>query len=412
MLIAHREAGLDLALGDNAYKIIRPQSLEFISYPYEWCPSQLKDAALTTLEIQEQALAKGLWLKDASAFNIQFRRGRPLLIDTLSFAQRPPGEPWPAYRQFCQHFLAPLALMTLVDVRLGRLVRLDVDGVPLDLASRLLPRRSWLNFGLAVHLHLHARAQRRYADTAVEQRRAGRSMSDQGVLGLVQSLRGAVQRLKWQKQATPWGDYEQQHGYAGPDHEAKRRIVSDFLVASAPAQVWDLGANIGSFSRLASDRGIPTVAFDLDPDAVEANYRQVRERRESNLLPLLMDLANPSPSIGWSNAERDSLLARAPVEAVMALALVHHLCIGNNVPLAGLAEFMARLGKWLIVEWVPKQDPQVQRLLRNREDVFPDYDQAHFEAEFGRHFDLRQQQPIGGSGRVLYLMANRAPWTG
>lgn len=410
LLIPHTEVSPELALSADAYKVIRPEPLGFVSYPYEWCPSQLRDAALTTLAVQERALAKGLWLKDASAFNIQFHHGRPLLVDTLSFARRPQGEPWPAYRQFCEHFLGPLALMTQVDVRLGQLFRANVAGIPLELASRLLPRSSWLRPALLMHLHLHARAQRRYSDTDVRARRGRRRMSQPALIGLLQSLRGEIGRLRWREGTTPWRDYEREHGYGAQAFEAKERLVEAFLDRCSPAQLWDLGANAGSFSRIASVQGISTVAFDLDAGAVEANYHRMSERGETEILPLLMDLTNPSPAIGWSNAERESLLDRGPVDVVMALALVHHLSIGNNVPFTRVAEFMARLGKWLIIEFVPKHDPQVQRLLRNRTDIFEEYNREQFEAAFADDFSVRACEPVGDSGRLLYLMKNENEW--
>ena len=143
---------------------MQPEIIPFISYAYEWSFSQLQDAALATLAIEKKALEHGMSLKDASAYNIQFRGSRPVLIDTLSFERYREGEPWVAYRQFCQHFLAPLALMSHTDVRLGQLLRVYIDGVPLDLASRLLPGKTKLSLGLATHIHLHAQAQRKYAD--------------------------------------------------------------------------------------------------------------------------------------------------------------------------------------------------------------------------------------------------------
>ena len=168
--------------------------------------------------------------------------------------------------------------------------------------------------------------------------------------------------------------------------------------------VIDIGANVGEFSRLASERGIPTIAFDIDPAAVERNYLACREKSETNLLPLLMDLTNPSPDLGWQNQERMSLISRAPAGAVLALALIHHLAIGNNVPLPDLADFFHRLGKWLVIEFVPKDDSQVQRLLATREDIFTSYDVQTFSKVFAERFDILESIPINDSPRTLYLM--------
>ncbi len=146
LLIPHREVSEKPVYPELAVKVIQPELVPFISYPYEWSFSQLKDAALATLAIQKRSIKAGMSLKDASAYNIQFINGKPTLIDTLSFEIYKEGKPWDAYRQFCQHFLAPLALMARVDVRLGQLLRVFIDGIPLDLASRLLPASTRAKF--------------------------------------------------------------------------------------------------------------------------------------------------------------------------------------------------------------------------------------------------------------------------
>jgi hypothetical protein len=407
LLIPHTPSDIPAAEPEAASLVIRPEPIPFISYPYEWCFSQLQDAALVTLEIQQRALARGLSLKDASAFNIQFYRGRPLLIDTLSFEGYREGDPWVAYRQFCQHFLAPLALMSRRAIRLGQLSRLYIDGVPLDLAVRLLPWKARFNIGLLTHLYLHAASQRRYAGAEVSVARAGRRVSRTGFLGLIDNLRRTVARLRWDPGRTEWAEYETIHNYSPAALEAKRRLVGEFLEHARPGSLWDLGANVGSFSRLASGRGVSTISFDVDPSAVEVNYRKVRSAGETHLLPLLIDLTNPSPALGWQLSERSSLLERGPADAVMALALVHHLAIGNNVPLPQVASFLAGLGRWLIIEFVPKTDSQVRRMLASRVDIFPAYHAEGFEQAFGRAFELRRREPIAESERTLYLWERR-----
>ena len=402
LLIPHRETGPRTALTDAAATVIAPEPVDFISYPYEWCFSQLRDAALTTLRIQKLALNKGLTLKDASAYNIQFHRGRPVLIDTLSLGAYREGEPWVAYRQFCQHFLAPLALMAKVDVRLLSLLRAHLDGVPLDLASRLLPWRTRLSPGLLMHMHAHAASQKKHAASGGKGR--ARRVSRAGLLGITDNLAGLVRGLRWNPAGTEWGAYYSDTNYSDEAMTAKRELVRSFLTAAAPQTVWDLGANDGTFSRLASGMGIPTVAMDIDPAAVELGWRRVRKEGETNLLPLLCDLTNPSPALGWQHHERDSLLQRGPTDAVLALALIHHLAISNNVPLGQAAAFFAAAGRVLIIEFVPKDDSQVQRLLASREDIFDDYTREGFEAAFASQFRIVRSEPIPGAKRVLYLM--------
>ncbi|MGH9579720.1 MAG: hypothetical protein ACRD2R_01895, partial [Terriglobales bacterium] len=402
LLIAHEEAAMDLACTGEAYKVIQPRQVPFISYPYEWCFSQLKDAALLTLHIQQVALDHGMSLKDASAYNVQFLEGRPVFIDTLSFEECREGKPWVAYRQFCQHFLAPLALASYRDIRLSQLLRIHADGVPLDLASALLPWRTKLRMHLLAHIHLHAGAQKRYAERQVETR--GRRMGRMSLLGLVDNLKTAVQKLDWSPGGTPWADYYQDTNYTPRALQDKEQLVSRFLDQVRPTSVWDFGANIGLFSRLASQRGIPTLSLDADPAAVERNYRSCVASKEKNILPLLLDLTNPSAGLGWNSSERIPFLERGRADAALVLALVHHLAIANNLPLGRIAGFFRSLCRHLIIEFVPKSDSQVQRLLRTREDIFPEYAQEKFEQEFAAYFRIVRREGMRDSERVLYLM--------
>lgn len=404
LLIPHQGVDIEAPKPELAYKVIKPELIPFVSYPYEWCFSQLKDAALTTLRIQRKSLEFGMSLKDCSAYNIQFRRGKPIFVDTLSFEKYREGQPWVAYRQFCQHFLAPLALMSYRDIRLNQLFRIHLDGVPLDLASSLLPLSTRFSFSLLSHIHLHAKSQKHFADKPIDVSR--HKMSRLGFLGIIDTSESAVRKLKWQPRGTEWADYYKDSNYSSDALQHKKQVVVEFLDKLNPESVWDLGANVGMFSRLASDRGILTVAFDSDPAAVEKNYLECAARGETNILPLLVDLTNPSPSIGWENQERISLVERGPADTVLALALVHHIAISNNVPLAKIAQFLSNICSSLIIEFVPKTDSQVQRLLSTREDIFPDYTQAAFEHEFGKYFAIHSSLRIRDSERTLYLMRN------
>ena len=408
LIVSHEEVvDIQAAEKAKAYKIICPQQILNISYPYEWSFSQLKDAALATLAIQKAAFEYGMTLKDASAYNIQFVNCKPVFIDTLSFSIYKDGSPWEGYKQFCQHFLAPLALMSFLDIRLGKLGQLFIDGVPLDLASRLLPGKSKFSPGILMHIHLLAKAQAKYAgDTEAKAATSTRKISKLGYIGILESLEKAVRKLKWKKLDTEWGDYYNNTNYSTEAMTAKKDIIYNMLKSVSPNTVWDLGANTGVFSRLASELGAETVAYDIDPVAVEKNYLSSRKKNEK-ILPLQLDLTNPSSAIGWNNSERESFVGRGPVDMVMALALVHHLAISNNVPLEKLASFFCGIGKNLIIEFVPKSDSQVKKLLATREDIFPDYTQSDFEKTFRTYFEITKQESISGSERVVYLMRNK-----
>ena len=404
LLVRHEEVTAPPADPRTVYKIIRPEPVPFISYPYEWCFGQLKDAALTTLRIQKTALEHGMSLKDASAYNIQFLDGKPVLIDTLSF-EKLRLKPWVAYRQFCQHFLGPLLLMARKDFRLGQLSKVFLDGIPLDLTSRLLPGSTRLRPGIATHIHLHAMSQRYFSTKTVRVKE--REVRFVSLAGLVDSLESLVKKTGFRLKKTEWANYYRETNYSSEAFDHKKAVLDEFLDVMRPKRLWDLGANTGVFSRAAARRGIDTVAFDIDFVAVEMNYRECRAGNETRILPLVLDLANPSPSIGWVNRERESWLERGPVEAVFALALVHHLAISNNLPFSMIADLLGRTSTWLVIEFVPKNDSQVQRLLATREDVFPHYTQADFETAFRERFEILKAVPIRGSERILYLMKAR-----
>jgi ribosomal protein L11 methylase PrmA len=406
LMVPHRLASLDLAASNEAVAVLEPEPIAFISYPYEWSFGQLRDAGLLTLELQERALVRGLTLRDASAYNVQFDGGRPVFIDTLSFEPRKEGAPWMAYRQFCEHFLLPLALMSRVDIGLGSLLRTHLDGVPLELGARLLGARSWRSLGLLFHVRLHAAAQRRYRDRAPGAA-AQRPVNAGTLLGLVRSLRAGIEGLEWNPAGTEWSDYTSDNNYTAAAAGSKRELVTDLLRGRGVRTVWDLGANTGEYSRAARAVAERVVAFDVDPAAVELNYRRVRAEEERGILPLFMDLTNPSPALGWAHRERHSLEQRGPADALLALALVHHLAIGHNLPLGRIAEFLVRLGRTLVIEFVPKSDSQVQRMLSTREDVFADYHREPFEAAFREHFAIDGIVEVPESARTLYVMRRR-----
>lgn len=381
--------------------IIKPRKIPFISYPYEWSFSQLKDAAMLTLQIQKIALNKGMILKDASAYNIQFLEGRAVLIDTLSFEKYKAGQGWIAYRQFCMHFLAPLLLMSMLDVRFNKLLQVYPEGIPLDLANSLLGLKSLFNMGALIHIKAHSKAENQFSDIDLESRPYEMKLSE--LEGLTDSLESTVRRLKIKKQKTEWAGYYQRTNYSAKAFQDKKEIIKSIIGKIKPKQIWDLGANEGTFSRLA-DKSSYVVSFDIDPLSVEENYLFNREHKIKNCLPLLLDLSNPSPAIGWANQERLSFAERGPVDLIMALALIHHLVISYNLNFGMIAEYFCRLGPNLIIEFVPKEDSQVQKLLRNRRDIFTDYNQSVFEKEFSKKFKILSCRRIKDSLRSVYLM--------
>jgi hypothetical protein len=405
LLVPHEEdPGQPDGPGDATFITLRPQRIPFLSFPYEWCFSQLKDAALLTLRIQRLALRHGMSLKDASAYNVQFLKGNPILIDTLSFERIPEGRPWVAYRQFCRHFLAPLAVMSFCDPRLHQLLQASPEGLPLDLACAMLPGRTRLSPGLAIHLHAHSRFERRYQDAQSSPTMCRKSLRVKDLASLADHLHSTVAGLGYKPLGKFWSSYDPAHSYGQEALQFKGAWVHETLDRLPRGLLWDVGANVGTFSRTAASLGFNVIAFDSDEGAVERNYVSSKAAGQPGLLPLVADLASPSPGTGWEGVEHAALLDRGPADAVMALAVMHHLAIGANVPLGQLAALFRRCGRYLLLEFVPKEDPQVSGMLAFREDCFPEYTQEGVEAAFGEHFMFLRRDPLPGSQRVLYAM--------
>tara|TARA_R110002110_G_scaffold415719_1_gene654194 strand:+ start:28539 stop:29927 length:1389 start_codon:yes stop_codon:yes gene_type:complete len=406
-LIPHSEQDLTLASTNDAYKVIKPETIPFISYPYEWSAEQLKDAALLTLDIQLSALRNNMSLKDASAYNIQFYRGKPIFIDTLSFEKYEKNKPWKAYKQFCQHFLAPLYLIKYTDQRLGQLLKNYIDGIPLDLASKLLPFRTKFHLGAQIHIHIHAKLQNKYGSH--HKKVNTNNFSKQAFIHLIQGLHKTISKLSFPIQAqSEWYDYyESNNNYVEDSFKKKLEIIDSFLYQSKPSMVWDLGANTGVFSQVAAKYAQNVIAWDIDFNCIEQLAKSIKKNNIHNILPLHLDLSNPSPSIGWGNEERLSFPERGPADCTMALGLIHHLAISNNVPLNELAHFFKKISKELIIEFIPKEDSQVEKLLSSREDIFDLYDIENFEQCFDQYFSLISKQSIEGSSRTLYYYTRK-----
>jgi hypothetical protein len=391
----------------DLYKILKPERIQFISYPYEWAFNMLKDAALLTLKIQKLALEHGMSLKDASAYNVQFQKGKPVFIDTLSFELYPIDHAWTAYRQFCQHFLAPLALMTYIDPGLNRMFIIYLDGIPLDLAVKMLPLRSRFSLGLYLNIFLHSKSQKKYNSIRKRVVDGKQKFSLRSMRSLVDGLESTVHSLRWKARGTEWADYTNENVHSVEYIQFKNNVISGWLDAVKPEIIWDLGANTGDYSRLAAQKGIDIISFDMDPSCVNKNYEMVKNNRETNIHPLLLDILNPSPSIGWEGIERISFYNRNRPDLVMALAIIHHLAISANIPLDLIAKHLAGLASHLIIEFVPKEDDKVKLLLLNREDIFPDYTQIYFEKAMLKYFNIEQKIPADCNLRIFYLMTIR-----
>lgn len=400
LLISHDDLAADNLPPDVAC-IICPVRVPFISYPYEWSFGQLKDAALTTLKIQRCASDYSMILKDASAYNIQFVGGTAMLIDTLSFDFYEEGRPWIAYGQFCRHFMAPLLLMAYTDIRLSQLLRIYIDGLPLDLASKLLNGKGGMT--AKQHIHWHARLSQKHAEDGKNTKKLKTySIKKFSYIAMIDSMIRAIEKLELKGVQTEWGEYYEHSNYSDEASKSKAQIVSEYIEKANPEFVWDFGANDGRYSKIASKSGAEVVAFDIDPIAVERNYQAVK-CSGANFLPLIMDLTNPSPAIGFANKERPSIFDRQKADCIMALAVIHHLAISNNLPLVKIADWFSEICEFLIIEFVPKDDSQVKTLLATREDIFSKYTKEGFEKAFAEYFTLVYSRPVAESFRTIYL---------
>ena len=405
LIVEHRSEAVPGTKRDGIFSILVPRQIPFISYPYEWSFDELKDAALLTLQVQEEALACGMSLKDATAFNVQFVGAKPIFIDLLSF-EPDDGGPWVAYEQFCRHFLGPLLLMHHRDATANRFLRTDLDGFPIGLVSRLLPWRTWLSPDTLVNVHLHARSLVRDRGTA----KGGAGSKKAGLKkNLLASLRSAVEGLRAPRAQGVWADYSTHRPHYTDDAlDMKQRLVGDVLHSRQPKLVFDLGANNGIYSQLAAHTGCYCVAFDSDAGCVNHHYLSAKARASEVVLPLVMNFENPSPSAGFHLEERSSLADRGPADLALVLALVHHLRLTVRVPFVRIASFLAGLANSALIEFVPLSDPMAQLLLRGRTGGMEDYTLTGFLEAFERYFVLSHQADLPGTSRSLWL-ASRKP---
>lgn len=382
------------------YKTIRPERIEFISYAYEWSFGMLKDAALLTLQLVKEALAFDMILKDATPYNIQWHKGKIVFIDTLSF-EKYEEVPWIAYRQFCESFLGPLLLMHYSKKQLPELMLAWPDGIPLATIQSFLPKRSRFSLYIYLHIHLHAKFSQKKKETEVKTR----ALSKQKLINLITSLETLISKLKLPARESAWSEYYDEASQRNDYLVQKKMIITGWLNELKDIRTAaDLGANEGEFSKLLSEKNIYTIAADLDPYCVNNLYTKIKDSGGKNIQPLVIDLSNPTPSIGVNNEERSSFINRTNTDLVLALALIHHLVIGKNIPFEMIADTFSRMGKKLIIEFIPKEDDKIKLMLQRKKDIYVNYTEAHFVSAFEKYFSVADKKIIPGSGRVLYLM--------
>ena len=384
--------------------VLEHERVPVVSYPYEWSFGMLKDAALLQLDVTRAALDEEMTLKDATAFNVQWYGTRPTFIDIGSFTEYVAGEPWAGYRQFCETFLYPLLLQAYRNVPFHPWLRGSLEGITAEQCRALLPGRHLLRRGVLAHVYLQAKAQARYDDTSADVRQELRAAGFGASLikHNIDGLRGTVERLRWDTPRSTWSEYQREHSYDDADLQRKADFVERILAARRWPLVWDLGCNTGRYSRLAAKHADYVLALDADHVVVERLYRALDADGPENVLPLVADIANPSPGLGWRGRERLPLGDRCAPALILCLALVHHLVIGRNIPLDDFVDWLAQFGAEVILEFVGRNDPMVERLLRNRRDQELDYSEASVRAVLERHFGDVTRETLTSGTRTLY----------
>lgn len=386
---------------------LRHETIPFVSYPYEWCFSMLRDAALLHLELLSAALPEDLILKDATPFNVQFVGTRPVFIDVPSFIELKPGDVWVGYRQFCELFLYPLMLTAYKGVAFQPWLRGSLEGISPKEFARLMSWRDRLRKGVLVHGVLHAMLGEQHKDDDVDMRKEIKNVGFKKEMIAInlRKLTKLVGRLQWRAKASTWSNYAGDCHYDEQRRQAKRAFVSKVAAARPRRLVWDLGCNTGEYSRLAAEHAERVVAMDGDQLAIERLYNALKDEGEQRILPLVIDLAAPSPGLGWNGRERQALSDRGRPELILALALMHHMIIACHIPLDDWIDWLASLGGDLVLEWVGKDDPMVQKLLRNKDDRYADYSQENLERALSRHWRIAEREELAGGTRVLYHAA-------
>jgi SAM-dependent methyltransferase len=365
----------------------------------------LRDAALLQLELVRRAVEAGMILKDSSPYNVQWHGAKPVFVDVGSFERLREGEPWAGYRQFCMLFLYPLLVQAYRGIPFQPWLRGSVKGISPEECRRALAGRDVLRRGVLTHVLLHSRLERGHADTTRDVKRELRAAGfrKELILANVRRLERLVRRLDWRPAGSAWSEYGETTTYSGQDARRKAAFVTDALAAERPRLVWDVGCNDGRHSRLAAAVAQHVVAMDADAVVVDRLYRTLADERDETILPLVVDVVDPSPGLGWRGLERQPLEERGRPDLTLCLALLHHVVVSGNVPVAEFLDWLHGLGGALVIEFPTRDDPMVHRLLaRKRPHDHPDYDRDRFEQCLAERFDVTASEVLSSGTRVLY----------
>lgn len=391
--------------------MLQHEAIPFVSYPFEWSFSMLQDAALLHLDLLDAALAEDFTLKDGTAYNLQWNGIRPVFIDVASFERYAVGQPWAGYRQFCQTFLYPLLLQAYKNVPFQPWLRGRLDGISPQECWNLMSFRDFFRRGVPSHVFLHAWFQSRRELNEVDSTKAlaAAGFRKDQIRANAQGLKRLLTRLRWSPPASTWSEYAESNSYSAADRRRKENFVRSAIHSRHWGLVWDVGCNTGVYSRIAAENSDQVIAIDADSQAIERLYQSLKSESGSRapILPLVNNLVDLPGGLGWRGEERKKLADRGQPELTLCLALVHHLVIGHGVPLRDLLTWFADLGTSLVIEFVTKDDPMVQQLLRGRRDNYADYDPVLFEQLLSQLFDVVCTETLESETRTLYFVHTR-----
>jgi SAM-dependent methyltransferase len=384
--------------------VLRHERIPFVSYPYEWTFSMLKDAALLQLDLLLAALEHDMVLKDSTPYNVQFKGARPIFVDVGSFERIREGEPWVGYRQFCMLYLYPLLLQSAKRVPFHPWLRGSIDGIRPSEMRPLMNFRDRFRKGVFTNVILHAKLEDRYSDRPQQVKdEVKRVFKKELFVANVRKMRKLVQRLEWDPPKGVWTAYGERNSYTDDDARRKDDFVREVATSRDWNLVWDIGCNNGRYSRIAAEGARTVLAVDADQGPVELLYRDLREEAGEQILTLTMNLADPSPGLGWRGLERKSLPERGKPDLVLALALVHHVAISANVPVKEFIDWLASLDTALVIEFPTREDPMVKKLLAPKRDgLHPDYELGFFERTLNEAFNVERSERLESGTRVLY----------
>lgn len=388
--------------------VIESRRLPVISYPGEWSFAMLKDAALATLDANLMSLESGFILKDASAFNVAFEGMHPVILDAASLEPFGDSGVWNAYGQFCDHFLAPLLLEAYAGIPFQQMLSTAIEGIPITDLDRLLRGRSRYRKGVLTHVRLRSRLERRADSMDTESRRevGTTSLPRAAVIASVRKMRKLVARLESGADST-WAAYEGALPYADEGAADKEDFVREAAVrARSTGTALDVGANAGRFTKLLAEHFDQVVAIDNDPGAIDALYRIDDERARTRVVPLVVDITNPTPAFGWRGAERKPFVDRVRPDFSTWLAVVHHLCLGQGIPLPEVMDLIAEVGREAVVEFVDPSDPMARRITATRRSSSAPYDRDRFEELARERFAVVASRRVAAT-RTLYHLRRR-----